>query len=139
MKPGSLMQSQGSPATTVMNRMLKATHKVKTTGSLRKKSAIGGIGKMPASMASAKNPAWVGQGQAKGAATPGSKAGGANLANGRLVFNSDNTRTSPSVANSTPQASLNVPRLNKSAKRKKASKTEMDMAYKGKAKKKASK
>lgn len=182
MKPGSAMTAKTpAAASTIMNRMFKATSKVKTTGTfhgksnalgyggraaqlkaqgvpggvignlaraahaapgqanyhgkksaIRKKGAIGGIGAMPARMANVKNPAWVAQGQAKNAATPASVNAGRGLAGGRLVFNSDNTNTSPAVANSTPQASLK----GKSAKRKKATKLENDAVYKKVPKKK---
>lgn len=137
MTPGSAMGAKTpGVASTIMNRMFKATSKVK-------KAAIGGIGKMPASMTNVKNPAWVSAGPAKPVTTmsraPKSVASAFNGLNPSIRANSGGAMGGQST--NTVNLSQIHQKKGKKMKttKKKASKIDMEMAFKkGKPKKKVS-
>lgn len=110
MKPGSAMKAKTpSAATTIMNRMFKATNKMKKVATLEGGPAAKG---KPVNPATVKNPAWAN-------GTPGYKP-------------------SVSISPSTGWMNSAGKPL-KSAKRKKATKLERDAVYKKAPKKKVNK
>lgn len=155
MKPGSLMKSQGSAATTIMNRMFKATSKVKTAGSFHGKSNALGHGGRAAQLKARGVPGGViGELARRAGAAPGgpnyhgkkgairkksSMEGGVQTrSSGGLKYGPTTGGTryvssvkTPNVPTPSMTISDSTPKM-KGSKRKKASKLDMDMAYKKK-------